>query len=255
MLYSNDYIKLFKLTNKNPVSLMDYFRYNIKYVENPMNNKQINISWPQDVMDNKSGNCLDFSLFVHYWSNYYNLDNALLFLSIYERNNKILKNYIGHIIPFIKINEFVYVWNFMNDKEGFVSGPFANYNLAFSAVIGYFQVLASKILYVDNKYLNLYKIPPVIANSILEGNQLDNIIDENNLFNKKNIKQSILLDLIDKVNNVKLNSKINISYFNKNDINTSNKFIINSKQYSKEEIKLYKKYFKNKIITDAEYFE
>ena len=88
MLYSNDYIKLFKLTNKNPVSLMDYFRYNIKYVENPMNNKQINISWPQDVIDNKSGNCLDFSLFVHYWSNYYNLDNALLFLSIYERNNK-----------------------------------------------------------------------------------------------------------------------------------------------------------------------
>ena len=78
---------------------------------------------------------------------------------------------------------------------------------------------------------------------------------KNNLFNKKNIKQSILLDLIDKVNNVKLNSKINISYFNKNDINTSNKFIINSKQYSKEEIKLYKKYFKNKIITDAEYFE
>jgi len=191
-------------------SLIDFIDVNFSHDGSRTGDRMRHITqWPNDLLNNRIGNCVDLSLFVYYIFKYYNkykmlrTDSTLFFIYSKPSPTDMLKNKvkskIGHAVPLIKLDGNVFIincspYNLNGEqlKNSCIFGPFDSYERASENLFGYIMTTIQSFGHEKFPY---YSAQPIANYITLTKNELK-IIDS---YYDKQIMQSSLLSSIDRL--------------------------------------------------------
>lgn len=108
------------------------------------------MNWPENIIANKIGNCVDFAVFMHYYFRHFNIEHGIGFVSFIDIDRMMLR--MGHAFPIYKDNNKYWIWNYFGDERieySDINGPFNKVpDIMFDAA-PYFSVLYNSTLKGD----------------------------------------------------------------------------------------------------------
>lgn len=138
---------------KKPNDVMKWFKKN-KVQWNKHGNDEP-FHWPDDLIREKTGNCFDQTLFMHYFCRKKRLENRIFLISWQSR---VTGASTGHAVPVYRQGKYVYTFIYLSKGNGVIGGPFEDFTEAQEVLNKFFQVYVNKMfktpVYVYSSYLD-----------------------------------------------------------------------------------------------------
>lgn len=145
--YSVPSFELFWRMARTPKEvLLSFIKNDVKY-EDPQKTGKRPMYWPDDIIRNKVGNCLDFAVFMHFYFQKRGIEHALGFtINIGRTFGQLVE---GHSFPIFRsnIDGNLWIWNYFARKQADINGPFKTYKEIEDEAGPYFSVLYNSETY------------------------------------------------------------------------------------------------------------
>ena len=82
------------------------------------------IQWPDDIIKNKIGICLDHSIFMHCFCKRKGIENRILMIDWLSGDGKAA----GHAMPLFKLKGKVYAMVYLSPAQGWMAGPYSSWD-------------------------------------------------------------------------------------------------------------------------------
>ena len=120
---------------KTPEDAMNWFIAN-KVVWNDKANDD-NMRWPDTLVKERKGNCLDQSVMIHFFFKKRHIEHRMALFTIRLENGSTA----GHIFPLFKRGKYVYAWLYIGPGHGVITGPYKSWYDAAGQVTEFYKVL------------------------------------------------------------------------------------------------------------------